>query len=85
MSTACYRWPAVGTEWEDAERDLLEALGKDANDADTLANLVTVSPYCLFDSSADASALCSANRLVWCRVSCFLQTQVWCCVVCVRL
>eukprot|EP00882_Tetradesmus_deserticola_P033681 GHRQ01038494.1.p3 GENE.GHRQ01038494.1~~GHRQ01038494.1.p3 ORF type:complete len:132 (+),score=67.97 GHRQ01038494.1:919-1314(+) len=29
-------------EWEDAERDLLEALGKDAKDADTLANLVTV-------------------------------------------
>lgn len=29
-------------EWEDAERDLLEALGKDAKDPDTLANLVTV-------------------------------------------
>lgn len=29
-------------EWEDAERDLLEALGKDAKDADTLANLVSV-------------------------------------------
>jgi hypothetical protein len=29
-------------EWEDAERDLLEALGKDAKDQDTLANLVTV-------------------------------------------
>uniref|UniRef100_A0A7S0VBN2 Coatomer subunit epsilon n=1 Tax=Polytomella parva TaxID=51329 RepID=A0A7S0VBN2_9CHLO len=26
-------------EWEDAERDLLEALGKDAKDSDTLANL----------------------------------------------
>jgi hypothetical protein len=30
-------------EWEDAERDLQEALGKDAKDADTLANLITVS------------------------------------------
>lgn len=29
-------------EWEDAERDLLEALGKDAKEPDTLANLVTV-------------------------------------------
>ncbi|WIA34245.1 hypothetical protein OEZ86_012596 [Tetradesmus obliquus] len=29
-------------EWEDAERDLLEALGKDAKDPDSLANLVTV-------------------------------------------
>jgi hypothetical protein len=29
-------------EWEDAERDLQEALGKDAKDADTLANLITV-------------------------------------------
>jgi coatomer protein complex subunit epsilon len=33
-------------EWEDAERDLLEALGRDAKDADTLANLVTVSYRC---------------------------------------
>lgn len=29
-------------EWDDAERDLLDALSKDANDADALANLVTV-------------------------------------------
>ncbi|KAI8469713.1 MAG: epsilon-COP [Monoraphidium minutum] len=29
-------------EWEDAERDLLDALGKSAQDADTLANLITV-------------------------------------------
>lgn len=29
-------------EWEDAERDLQEALAKDAKHADTLANLVTV-------------------------------------------
>mmetsp|Transcript_13526 Transcript_13526/g.23742 ORF Transcript_13526/g.23742 Transcript_13526/m.23742 type:complete len:289 (-) Transcript_13526:816-1682(-) len=28
-------------EWEDAERDLLEALAKDAKDPDTLANLIT--------------------------------------------
>lgn len=32
-------------EWEDAERDLQEALGKDAKDADTLANLITVSVH----------------------------------------
>jgi coatomer protein complex subunit epsilon len=29
-------------EWEEAERALQEALAKDAKDADTLANLVTV-------------------------------------------
>ena len=29
-------------EWEEAERELQEALAKDAKDADTLANLVTV-------------------------------------------
>lgn len=28
--------------WEDAERDLLDALSHDAKDADSLANLVTV-------------------------------------------
>eukprot|EP00197_Chlamydomonas_leiostraca_P002157 CAMPEP_0202858162 /NCGR_PEP_ID=MMETSP1391-20130828/812_1 /ASSEMBLY_ACC=CAM_ASM_000867 /TAXON_ID=1034604 /ORGANISM="Chlamydomonas leiostraca, Strain SAG 11-49" /LENGTH=288 /DNA_ID=CAMNT_0049537049 /DNA_START=25 /DNA_END=891 /DNA_ORIENTATION=- len=28
-------------EWEDAERDLLDAFNKDAKDADTLANLIT--------------------------------------------
>jgi coatomer protein complex subunit epsilon len=28
--------------WDEAERDLLEALSKDAKNADTLANLVTV-------------------------------------------
>ncbi|KAF8066259.1 coatomer subunit epsilon-1 [Scenedesmus sp. PABB004] len=31
-------------EWEDAERDLLEALGRDAKEPDTLANLVTARP-----------------------------------------
>ncbi|MEW5307331.1 MAG: hypothetical protein WDW36_009736 [Sanguina aurantia] len=29
-------------QWEDAERDLLDAMNKDAKDPDTLANLVTV-------------------------------------------
>jgi coatomer protein complex subunit epsilon len=29
-------------QWEDAEADLLDAFNKDAKDADTLANLVTV-------------------------------------------
>jgi coatomer protein complex subunit epsilon len=29
-------------EWEDAERDLLDALGKNAQDADALANLIPV-------------------------------------------
>jgi coatomer protein complex subunit epsilon len=29
-------------EWEDAERDLLDALGKNAQDPDTLANLIAV-------------------------------------------
>lgn len=29
-------------EWEDAERELQDALGKDAKDPDTLANLITV-------------------------------------------
>ncbi len=29
-------------DWEDAERDLLEASAKDAKDPDTLANLITV-------------------------------------------
>jgi hypothetical protein len=30
--------------WQGVKRDLLEALGKDAKDADTPANLVTVRP-----------------------------------------
>jgi hypothetical protein len=33
-------------EWEDAERDLQEGLGKDAKDADSLANLITVRGVC---------------------------------------
>lgn len=37
-------------EWEDAERDLQEALGKDAKDADTLANLITVSSWVIGDT-----------------------------------
>jgi coatomer subunit epsilon len=31
-------------EWEDAERDLLDALAKDPRHADTLANLAVVAP-----------------------------------------
>ena len=46
MQASLYNGLAVSRmkqgEWEDAERDLLEALGKDAKDPDTLANLVTV-------------------------------------------
>jgi hypothetical protein len=68
MLIARYWWPAEGTEWEDAERDLLEALGKDAKDADTLANLVTVSAYSAY----------AAPVLVWCSVSCLLHCQGCC-------
>eukprot|EP00775_Hariotina_reticulata_P010026 gene10026-10182_t len=44
-------------EWEDAERDLLEALGKDAKDPDTLANLVTVGLHLGKNTSRYASQL----------------------------
>jgi Coatomer epsilon subunit len=50
-------------EWEDAERDLLEALGKDAKSADTLANLVTVRALAAAAAAAVAgvvAATCSA-------------------------
>lgn len=44
-------------EWEDAERDLQEALGKDAKDADTLANLITVGLHLGKSTSRYASQL----------------------------
>jgi hypothetical protein len=53
-------------EWEDAERDLQEALGKDAKDADTLANLITVSlvrRVCQCVPACDAFCTCAGARV----------------------
>mmetsp|Transcript_6442 Transcript_6442/g.21721 ORF Transcript_6442/g.21721 Transcript_6442/m.21721 type:complete len:292 (-) Transcript_6442:86-961(-) len=47
--------------WEDAERNLKEALGKSSNDPDTLANLVTVSQHTGKDGSRYLSQLRSVS------------------------
>eukprot|EP00877_Chromochloris_zofingiensis_P004225 jgi/Chrzof1/13803/Cz08g13010.t1 len=44
-------------EWEDAEHDLLEAIGKDAKDPDTLANLITCGLHLGKNTSRYASQL----------------------------
>ena len=67
-------------EWEDAERDLLEALGKDAKSADTLANLVTVRALAAAAAAvagvvaATCSAFCTCHLLRVCMCPFF---AVW--------